>query len=264
MTLPEAAEIEQALSAKWREFMDGLDLFAEIGSTNSYLLDASPPAPGRFRVALADFQSAGRGRMERRWQAPPGTGLCLSIAYSFEEMPQQVSALTLAVGQALIDGVVQLGYSGITLKWPNDLMANDAKLGGILTELRTTGGATVVVGLGLNVDFAATGNALPGNAIDLYSLDARPIDKTMLIATVIESLADCIAAFERSGFGAWFERWSEFDWLKDRAVHVDTGESEFDGVAAGIDRDGALLVAVGDRAQRVISGSVTSVTGPNS
>ncbi|MBT8079930.1 MAG: biotin--[acetyl-CoA-carboxylase] ligase, partial [Gammaproteobacteria bacterium] len=240
-----------------------LEAFAEVESTNDYLLEQAPPPIRRFRVALADFQTAGRGRMDRRWDAPPGSGLCLSIAYTFQRLPAQVSALTLAIGQALIDGLARSGYCGIKLKWPNDLMAKNRKLGGVLTELRTGGAPTVVVGLGLNVDFATVGGTLPARAIDLRSLGDRPIDRVLLTATVIECLHSCIAGFERDGFAQWFDRWPEYDWLRDQQVRVDTGNGAMEGIAAGIDRDGAMLVLADSRQHRVISGSVVPVADAN-
>ena len=114
--------------------IEEFETFAEIESTNSYLLQQPAPSPGRVRVALTDNQTAGRGRHGRTWQSPPGSGLCLSMGYTFARQPSNLPALTLAIGLGVTEALSEVGVHGVLLKWPNDLMADDGKLGGILTE----------------------------------------------------------------------------------------------------------------------------------
>ena len=120
-----------------------LEVFGEIDSTNSYLLNVPPPPAGRFRVAIAEHQTGGRGRMDRRWVSPAATGLCLSIAYTFTDTPSDLSCATLAVGIAIAEALEEIGILGIGLKWPNDLVFRGGKLGGILTELRSNRGSEI-------------------------------------------------------------------------------------------------------------------------
>ncbi len=131
-----------------------LDVFDEIASTNSYLMDEPGPPPGRLHIAATTNQTAGRGRQGRRWLAPPGAGLCLSIAYTVAGRTDNLSALTLAIGIGAIESLEDVNVQGVRIKWPNDLIAGEAKLGGILTEAKThkDGSVTVVIGVGLNLD----------------------------------------------------------------------------------------------------------------
>jgi BirA family biotin operon repressor/biotin-[acetyl-CoA-carboxylase] ligase len=154
MSKPDATSIRRSLSAEASAKLDELDLFGSIASTNTYLLSQPSPQPGRFRVAIADHQSSGRGRHFSRWVSPPGAGLCLSLAYTFDEPPEQLPSLTLAIGVGIISALQELGVTGLSLKWPNDIVAADGKLGGILTEVqsRNNDHVTVVTGIGLNID----------------------------------------------------------------------------------------------------------------
>jgi BirA family biotin operon repressor/biotin-[acetyl-CoA-carboxylase] ligase len=154
MSRLDAEAIRASLGDHVLRRLERIEAFAAIESTNSYLMQEDPPAPGGFHVALTDNQTAGRGRHGRTWQSPPGAGLCLSVAYTFAAQPRNLSALTLAVGLGLIDALDRLGIGGIALKWPNDLIARDSNLGGILTESQALGGESgrVVSGVGRNVD----------------------------------------------------------------------------------------------------------------
>ena len=252
-----------ATTARLAEF----EVFAKIESTNSHLLRHEGPAPGKVRVAATTNQTMGRGRHGRSWQSPPGTGLCLSLAYTFAAQPANLPALTLAIGLGAIEALAELGAGGVQLKWPNDLVANDGKLGGILTETqpRRSGAITVVTGIGLNVEFGEgidlgidSERAL--GAIDLAGIvDVIP-PRDVLAARLIDTLCATFVDFETHGFSAYVHKWSGYDWLYGRAVTVDTPQRQVSGVGAGVADDGALLIDTGaGEYSRVTSGSVSLV-----
>ncbi len=120
MSSLDATLIRRLLSERTSAQLDDLECFASIASTNTYLLEQAPPKAEQFRVAIADHQTAGRGRHHRRWVSPAGTGLCMSLAYTFDEQPEQLSSLTLAIGIGVVDALRQLQIEGVSLKWPND------------------------------------------------------------------------------------------------------------------------------------------------
>lgn len=234
-----------------------LDVFAEIASTNSYLMEQAPPAPGNLRVAVTDNQTQGRGRHGRTWQSPPGSGLCLSLAHAFAETPTNLPALTLAIGLGVIDVLERQGIRGLQLKWPNDLIAGDGKLGGILTETHIYGaeGICVVTGIGLNIDIGP-GLDVDQPVTDLASHAVKTPSSDVLAARLIDVLCDTFVNYAVSGFTPYLDRWSARDWLLGRAVIVDTPGSETSGIGAGIDADGALLLDTAAGIVRVSSGSV--------
>jgi BirA family biotin operon repressor/biotin-[acetyl-CoA-carboxylase] ligase len=256
--------IRQPISGVPGARLEILEVFSEIESTNSYLLNQPAPQPGRFRVALADYQTAGRGRLDRTWQSPPSSGLCLSMAYTFRQVPARLPALTLALGIGVIEALHRSGIDGIGLKWPNDIIAQDGKLGGILTEVRdgTLAGITVVSGVGLNVDLPATmrrPDRLPmmNKIVDLTDCTSKPPSRESLSIDVIESLFDCIVRFEADGFAPFHKEWKKYDWLFGKQVIVDKPDGRCAGFADGIDDDGALIIRSDDVRRRIINGTVT-------
>jgi BirA family biotin operon repressor/biotin-[acetyl-CoA-carboxylase] ligase len=98
MSLLTTDSIAALTSEESRARLEILEVFPEIESTNSYLLEQPCPPPGRYRVAIADYQTAGRGRMNRSWHSPPSSGLCMSMAFTFTNMPENFPSLSLAIG----------------------------------------------------------------------------------------------------------------------------------------------------------------------
>jgi BirA family biotin operon repressor/biotin-[acetyl-CoA-carboxylase] ligase len=204
----------------------------ETGSTNADLLDAaSHGAPDRS-VLMARHQTAGRGRLERTWEAPPGSNLLVSVL--FRQLPPHVHQLTQRVALAACAACQALTGVNPQLKWPNDLVIGDAKLGGILAQAGTVDGelAYVVVGLGLNVGWA------PDGAVCLADVGAsvRPED---LLAEVLRQLDllptddDALASRYRAGLATLGQR---------VRVHLPGGVGDLDGTAIGVEIDGQLVV----------------------
>lgn len=255
--------IREPISGLPREQLDFLEVFEEIESTNSYLLDQAAPPPGRFRVALAKHQTAGRGRMGRQWRSPGSSGLCLSMSYTFTERPPLLSCLTLAIGVGIVRVLEKLGVSGIGLKWPNDLIARDGKLGGILTEVRPTSGdeVTIVTGVGINYDFRGNPDAAGivtqlGHVSDLASNAANLPSRSAVSTALIEGLFNTLAEFEADGFDSFAEAWEKYDWLRGQTISVDQVDCVVTGICQGIGSDGALILQTASGRQRVTSGSV--------
>lgn len=255
------ARLGQSLGAR----LGRLDVFTELESTNRHLLEASPAVPARLDVCLAEYQSMGRGRRGRVWRAPLGACLCLSVGTAFAETPPDLAALTLAVGAVARGVLVALADIDVALKWPNDLVAGDAKLGGILVELAAEahGGCHVVIGIGVNVELSAALRrelcAWPAGAADLATLAGERLpSRTTLAAALVEGLATLVAEYPRTGFAPYRALWRGADYLRGKAVRVEAAAGARQGTACGIDDDGALLLGLeAGGEQRVISGDVS-------
>jgi BirA family biotin operon repressor/biotin-[acetyl-CoA-carboxylase] ligase len=247
--------------------LEALEVFAEIESTNSYLMQQPAPLAGLVRVAVTDNQIAGRGRHGRSWQSPPGSGLCLSLAYTFAAKPENLAALTLAAGLSVVNALKEQRVDGVQLKWPNDLVASDSKLGGILTETHlqscSGGPVTVVIGVGLNLDLS--GNARPPmaagwarRATDIRSNADSVPDKNALASSLVRGLGRLLHDYESAGFDQFRGQWLQHDWLRGRAIAIETPRRRILGVGMGIADDGALLIETPTAGlQRVTSGTVT-------
>jgi BirA family biotin operon repressor/biotin-[acetyl-CoA-carboxylase] ligase len=263
---PLAAErIREKLSPGVRSRVRSLEVAWSVGSTNTALLSRPNPPNGSSEVMLAEYQTAGRGRRGRVWLAPPGGAVCLSLSWTFKDVPAGLSALGLVIGVCELRALQRLGVTGAKLKWPNDLQVDERKLGGILIELRaeTDGPACVVIGIGLNValgapllaQIAEAGNA----ATDLLTAGlAEPLRNTVA-ATLLDSCIGGLLEFERDGLRPFLENWRDADALQGRMVDVKGGAGEVThGLARGVDLHGALLVETPDQGlKKFVSGDVS-------
>lgn len=267
LDLLESSAMVPALAPATRDRLRRLETHDEIESTNSRLLEVADLPAGRFDACLAEYQSAGRGRRGRGWIAPFGSGLCLSYAWLFREPPGELAALSLAAGVAALRALAACGVTGVRLKWPNDLLLDGGKLGGILCELRAeaAGPAYVVIGLGLNVRLpaearariadasAADGGLAPASLCDA----GAPPSRNLLAARLLDALTAMVLEFEQRGFAPFHAEWSDADALAGCAVRVLAPRGERAGVALGIAGDGALLLEIDGRREHVTSGEVS-------
>ena len=260
--LDSARIVEQLPAAVARQLHHGESCW-QTGSTNSELLEHSQVAPGQFDFLTAEYQSAGRGRRARRWLAPPGGAVCLSLSWCFASVPANIGALSLAIGVCVRRALSCLGPLPVTLKWPNDLVAGSDKLGGILTELRAEadGPALVVVGIGLNV---ALGRHLMqqlrasgAHSTDLTTLGATACDRNRLTAALLTECIEGLGRFERSGFESFISEWRGADALAGKPVLVSAADELIAGHARGIDVAGALCVQTREGLRRFATGEVS-------
>jgi len=265
--LLDAARIGALLKERGAAALDELEVLLEVDSTNSYLLARPAPAAQCAHAVLAELQVAGRGRRGRPWIAPFGASLALSVGWRFPEAARAGSALSLAAGVAVCRALARVGASGTSLKWPNDVWLGRRKMGGILVELRTDAGAAhAVIGVGLNLFLSGESR----RAIELRGTrpaalaEACPagFSRNGVAAALLEELLSMLEAFERLGFAPFRDRWRSLDALEGRAARVLIGEDLVEGIARGVDEDGALLLESGGRLQKFISGDASLRPAP--
>jgi BirA family transcriptional regulator, biotin operon repressor / biotin---[acetyl-CoA-carboxylase] ligase len=238
----------------------GLDLrtAASVDSTNSALLrDASTLPP--LAALIAGQQTAGRGRRGRRWESPPGANLYLSLFARLRRPLRGMGGLSIAVGIACVTALRERGVATAALKWPNDLLADGAKLGGLLVELagERDGEAAAVIGLGLNL-------AMPTDAAadidqpwtDLSRL-GQSADRALWAAAMLDALLAAVDRFERDGLGGFLAEWPAVDALAGREVEVQAGVRRHIGRVLGLADDGALRLSNADGEQRFHSAEVS-------
>jgi BirA family biotin operon repressor/biotin-[acetyl-CoA-carboxylase] ligase len=211
---------------------------------------------------IAHEQTAGKGRAGRVWLSKPEDSLCFSLAYPFHKRPSELSGLSLVIGLAVITGIAAaLGISetalhqqGLRLKWPNDLLLNNAKLGGILIEGGQTNPSAptwMVIGLGLNLCNAdlIQQNLGADSSLGVATLDQLMPHKTMLPDTefiwlkLIESFEKSLSEFNQHGFGHFQNHWKQWDAYEGQAVCISgAGKESVFGITDGIDNNGALVL----------------------
>jgi BirA family transcriptional regulator, biotin operon repressor / biotin---[acetyl-CoA-carboxylase] ligase len=243
----DVAELRRELirpSSLWQQ----IDFVAETGSTNADLAAAARAGASPGTVLVADYQSAGRGRLGRTWTAPPGTSVAMSVLVRPEGIePPRWTWVPLLAGIAVADGIRAVAHLPALLKWPNDVLLGGRKLCGILAErIETRHGPACVVGIGINV-----GQQLPdlptptatSLAIAAAEAGSTVPPRTALIAAVLAELELLIRRWEAAGDDAATVRgYAERSDTLGRRVRVELGERSVQGVAEAVDRDGRLVV----------------------
>jgi BirA family biotin operon repressor/biotin-[acetyl-CoA-carboxylase] ligase len=261
--LLDARRLRAELGAQQKPCLRRLELLFEVDSTNTRLLGATPPPPGSAEACLSELQHAGRGRLGRRWIAPFGAGVSMSLSWTFSNAASTLSALSLGVGVAVSRALTRAGAEGITLKWPNDIWFRDRKIGGVLIESRAAAGGTahVVIGVGINVSLPALAReqieASGAGVAAVADACVKPASRNLVAGAILDELLSMLLQYERLGFAAFRDAWMALDALHGRQAKVMVGEKSTPGVARGVDKDGALLLETGDGMQRFVSGEAS-------
>ncbi len=263
--LYDAKSMQAALSPSAQQAIHRIDALLTVDSTNRFLIDAPSPPLGQAAICVAELQTAGRGRRGRSWLAPFGSGVCLSLSWQFAESPPTFSALSLAVGVAVVRALQGFGGTAAQLKWPNDVVWAQRKLAGILIEMRgeSSGPARVVIGIGMNLQLpSATRLALAEQQAALVTdlremLRERTPGRNALVAAIVDQLIVALRQFERDGFSAFESEWRASDSLLNAPVRVLSANETINGIARGVAPDGALVVEVNGQLQRYMSGDVS-------
>jgi len=225
-----------------------LQVFAEIDSTNAWLLQQCREGARLPLACIADFQSAGRGRRGRTWHSPAASNLYMSLAWGFPNTAAELGAFSLLIGVALVRVLKRIGISGAKLKWPNDVLVENKKLAGILIETlnRTDAGLCLVIGIGLNVRIADSERAHIDQACtDLGELLPEVCGRNRIAALV---LAECLLVcqgFPQNSADLLAEYRRDYDALLQQTVTIrrDDGRQQ-SALALGIAENGALRVEI--------------------
>jgi BirA family biotin operon repressor/biotin-[acetyl-CoA-carboxylase] ligase len=219
---------------------DGVECFVfdSIPSTNDYLSAlAFSKSP---KICITREQTRGKGQYHRRWLSDKNSSILLSIRRVFPA-DISLSGLSLVAGMALIDTLNEAGFSGLKLKWPNDVYAADKKLAGILIENTIQGDyQSVVAGFGLNVVMQKSLCETPW--IDLARLKSTQINLSELSKNLILNTLKYFDIFQKNGFDEFFEKWAKLDYLAGKKIDYISTTQPFKGVCVGINRQGILLV----------------------
>jgi BirA family biotin operon repressor/biotin-[acetyl-CoA-carboxylase] ligase len=232
---------------------------SEVLSTNSEARRMAAEGSPEGTLVLAEHQIAGRGRLDRRWIAPPQSSLLLSLVFRPQLAANRIQLLTMLCGLAVVDAIELETGLRTALKWPNDIVHQGDKLGGILTEAELGGSRIdyVVVGIGLNVnlDPAQLGDGLLQSATSLSHALGRPVDRLPLLLSLLQQVE---ARYLDLGNGIEpVEEWTRrLDTLGKRITITEAGVRR-EGTAEGVDDNGALRVRLLDgQLVTVIAGDI--------
>jgi BirA family biotin operon repressor/biotin-[acetyl-CoA-carboxylase] ligase len=238
--------------------------FSEISSTNTHARALAENGAGEGEIVIADAQSAGRGRLGRRWSSPPYANLYFSIILRPKLAPAHVPQTTLMAAVALADTVAAFIPGLPTIKWPNDIMLDGKKLAGILTEVSCDAERVnyVILGIGVNLNYPREmmPDEVRERATSVFESTQKTVSRESFLKGLIHALDRCYGELEVSGFTAIAARWEARFGLRGRRVRVESFDQAVIGRAKGIDRDGALLLEDDSGAlQRIVAGDVIPV-----
>jgi len=236
--------IVESLTGGWADRNFDFQVLDCVDSTNAYLM--AHDVNTDIAACVAEYQAAGRGRRGRVWVSPYAASLYLSVRRRFESGVAALEGLSLAVGVVLVKMLRGFGYENVKLKWPNDLLVEGAKLGGVLIEISgdPSGAVDVVVGVGINVRVPSKyADSIDQQWTDLSSLSSgRTPLRNKLTAASLAAITDLLETFEGDGFEAYRGEWNAMDFCVGQKVEIRLGMEQKFGIARGVDTKGSLLL----------------------
>ena len=217
----------------------------------------------QYSICFAEFQTHGRGRGSNQWLSPYGSGICFSLIGSLSSRSSPLG-LSIYSGIAIVKILRGLGYADVSLKWPNDLLHDGKKLGGILIELTSQSEEyySFNIGIGINYDLGTDLNSMQQNPFpptDLLQVNrglgiCRSELSGILAKTIIESFKN----FNQKSMKSAFASWPEFDAFYQKEVKIIEDNRTFEGQNIGIDQTGALLLRVNGATKKIYNGHLVT------
>lgn len=203
-----------------------------------------------MQVAVAEMQTNGRGRVQRKWLSGLGNGLTLSVKWIFPAGIANLSSLSLLVSLAITRILKSIASIDIKVKWPNDVIHHHKKLGGILIEGRyeSTGEFIAIIGIGINIKLSENIKLnIDREITDLFEATGLAFDRNLILSELLDELIDILNEFEQSGFAPFKDEWIRYHAYQGEFVKLLMPDnSEILGFVAGIGDDGAICLRTAD------------------
>lgn len=252
--------ISQAIHTKWAG--NTVHFTLETDSTNEWIKRLVREGAGHGTLAVAEYQSAGKGRLGRQWIAPAGSCITMSLLLVPDFAPAYASMLTLVMGLSVGRAVSETGVEA-SIKWPNDVVVSHKKICGILTEMELEKKRIreVVIGVGINVNLTEIREDLQDKATSLYLETGRHYDRNRLIGLVMREFEKNYECFVQTlDLSLLVQKYHQLLANKDQPVRV-LAQEPFDGIARGITEKGELLVQTKEGSVVKVSSGEVSVRG---
>ncbi|MEZ0152733.1 MAG: bifunctional biotin--[acetyl-CoA-carboxylase] ligase/biotin operon repressor BirA [Candidatus Reddybacter sp.] len=231
------------MSKPARQLLDGLQILETTDSTNDVVRSEIGKDAAQGFVCFAERQSGGRGRHGRQWVSPFGRNLYMSLSWHFDEGAAALEGLSLAVGVGVARVIESFGVSNVALKWPNDILLEKQKVGGVLLEMMgdPVGRCQVIVGVGLNLGMTE-GAPIDQPWADLGS--HAQIGRNQLASALLSELLPMLDGYSRAGFPNYRAQWESYDAYRDRPIKLLTPRMTIQGVGRGVSHTGAIQIEV--------------------
>ena len=252
--------INKSLSPIAKENCQKLKVLFNTNSTNTYLYELLASEQIHGNIVLAEYQSNGRGRRGNKWFSPIASGICFSIGWRFDIAPNALGLLSLYIGVAIARTLSSIGLMGVGLKWPNDVLIMNEKLGGILLEVRgeASGPVDVIIGIGVNYDIPKTFYSHIDQAVtDICSHAENNLSRNKLAASLISNIFKVLENMNSETNIHLLDEWRQYDCYSGRKARLILPNEEIEGTVKGVDDHGALLMSVNGKTKSYTSGEIS-------
>lgn len=251
-------QIQRTVSTHNSGLSENIIVLEETESTNEYLLRKLTEFKYPATVCIAEHMSAGRGRRGRTWHGGAYQNIMLSIAWNFDDGRRYFPGLSLAVAVMVCKCLHEYAQSVFQVKWPNDILWNNKKISGILVEVQHS---TAVVGVGVNCTLNHEQvDSIQKPVAILEEISSKPVDRSELAALLMIHLDKGLKMYSNSGFKIFRNQWIELHAQQNQLVRTD-GDTPIEGIAVGVDIDGALCLRTGTgEIHTVSSGEISILT----
>jgi len=237
-----------------------LEVLFKTESTNSYLLNRLESKQIHGNVVLAEYQSRGRGRRGNKWISPFASGIIFSVGWRFDIVPRALSLLSLYMGVAIARALHSEKISKVGLKWPNDVVVMNKKIGGILIDVRgeTNGPVDAIIGIGVNYELPENIESDIGQPItDICSHTKQHLSRNSIVATLLSNVFEVLEGLNQDQNLNLIDEWRALDCYVERQAKLILPNEEIEGVLKGVDNQGALLMSVDGKVRSYTSGEIS-------
>lgn len=253
-------DISDMMSPGSKKSFRDIDIVFEVKSTNIYLLNRLSYDVIHGSVVFAEYQSDGRGRRNKKWFSPIGSGICFSVGWRFEVMPISLGLLSLYMGIATARTLNSIGIRKVGLKWPNDITTDEHKIGGVLLDIRgeSTGPLDVVIGVGINYELPEHGIPNIKKPItDICSTAEERFSRNMIAAVLLSNVLEILHDLENGDNLDLIDEWRQYDCYTGRKATLILPNEKIIGILKGVDDQGSLLMLVDGKLSSYRSGEVS-------
>lgn len=255
-----AKKIKKSLSSTARICCRDIDVLFKTESTNLHLFNQLGSGKIHGNVVLAEYQSHGRGRRGNKWISPLGSGICFSVGWRFDVAPAAPGLLSLYMGVAMVRSLDSARLKNVGLKWPNDIVVMNKKLGGILLEMRGEAGGPVdvIIGVGINYELTKTViSAIDQPVIDICSLTDQRLSRNRITATFLSNIFEILENIKSGSDSELLDEWRQYDNYTEQKARLILPDKKVNGVIKGVDNQGSLLMSVNGSLMSFQSGELS-------
>jgi BirA family transcriptional regulator, biotin operon repressor / biotin---[acetyl-CoA-carboxylase] ligase len=253
-------QIKKMMTSSIKKHCREIEILFNTESTNSYLWNCLNTEQIYGKVVLAEYQSKGRGRRGNQWVSPVASGIYLSIGWRLEIATGTLGLLSLCIGVAVARALCAINLSKVGLKWPNDIIVDNKKLGGILLEMRgeASGPVDIVIGIGINYELPESARLnIDQDVTDICSNTTQRLSRNKITAIILSNVIEILVELESSANSTLIDEWRKFDCYVNKKARLLIGDKEIEGVLKGVDNQGALLMSVNGKIETYMSGEVS-------